>query len=1616
MDQFKKQNENGGTETPLAVTPVSTGQQPLKASVPVPVLPDSAQLAEARIKAQEQIKQIESKITAERSLWEQRMKEKNEQRISLKSQLEMIVRRGVQERDKKQSELALLKQQQEADLAEIERTLETEIKTWADKVSVKEKEAENIRHESMITETQKTVDHEQKLQALQRDLEQAQQKNKKLERQFLEEQTEWMDKIRTKDDEILQIMTQISLREAQSADDDQKSAAARKEREDSWQAQTRELEEKLANQHEEWSKQYAQKEAERISLKSALEERLAVAGEESEKKNADIQRSIARIEERSRVIEAAISEERAKWQEVLKGRDEELNKLRVALMLSESQEKAEREKRFAALKEQETIATRRIKDIASKIEEEKAQWMKNIATKDEELNVIKIQTTMKLKELHDCFERRKTEAEQEKVRLSAKLIDLNAQFAQEKAALNAALESKAAQVSTFQEECHAKQQALIQEEQQAVASLKTRKELLEKELTSLEQNIVQEKAKWSGIVWQKETELEAARKDSIARQNVLHNELDFLEVELKAGLEPLNRQIEVQEEQLWALRKRMEDEIAKKDSDRQLLADQFNAREEQYIRRIKTITDKYHDQEMNLAREIESLKNRINETQEAGRAKIEDLASGQTKLTQEIAALVEKKNAEKEELMRFYQNRKEELNTTIATKEAEQLAQKQQWETALSSKGTEVNEYEALTRQKLEHYQQQLTAKEKELSELSIDEDKDVMALKGMLAKARSDYAARIKTEQERNRQLEASLKETEIKRQNELDELKAALEQAIVPLEEQQHTLEAQLIKQSEEARAELAAREQRIQEYKNQQSAHEQKFQQDLVIAEQRLAEVKTEAHRILTHLTEDKAQTLTNFQKQLADIAATIAAKETLFSQREATHAQQCAVLEQTAETEKQRLKDEISRLKAEIKHQEKEFPQQIAVKVNEIAALEKQLGERAAFYAGQHEQAEQNFEKFQQRSQQRIEQANAELIAAKAGWQQEIAEAQKHLQAVLDEYAAKEAALQDELAHMNRQYSEEKSGFEKQKLLLEESLRDLEKRSRDDLNQKDKEILLLQRELAEKEKVWQANWHTKEEELAVERDIFVKQIATLESSLKQEEDLAQKRMKEKENEITFYKNQYTAKIQALTADINSKKQAWIDTNGTLSNQVTVLQQTFDETKKTSQEMRVVREKELSALKSNIEFWEIKTKNEEEKRLASWDDEKATLENQIKQLSQQLETSERKLSQKLDEKAQELAMLQAEHQALEDTSLKEWKLTEETYQRQQATMTAEIAALEQKIREGGAATERDCAAMDQAIEKLKLESTFKDTVKIADRNKLSRKWDKLKYTMEMQLKDLQEALEEERREWDTRISAKDEEIKTLGVRLTMRRDRREAEAHRRQEEAERIMGQLKTELETMESRYTKAVPEKQKEYEEKRSLLMSLQQEIKNKEALWQREVVAKDAAALEAYNELNESLVATEKELKKESERLTQLLALREKQIKGLTMQMSRTETMLVHEKEHTSAFIEALQQQALEFRASLRQLAGKKVDGDKKDTTEMFEKAMELYNANQFGEARDVLGTLITAHPTFAGAYQYCALCLYHLNDKVQAKTMAERALELDPRNEALQQWIESLNN
>jgi hypothetical protein len=1091
-----------------------------------------------------------------------------------------------------------------------------------------------------------------------------------------------------------------------------------------------------------------------------------------------------------------------------------------------------------------------------------------------------------------------------------------------------------------------------------------------------------------------------------------HLELKALKEEWESKLQPIyenRRQIELKN---LASKKEAEEKFSIIDQNIKLTRDEFTIKEVEHSKRLALEENNIVVAKEKMAADIASLNGQIEAQSILAKENLDRLAQKEKFLENSIQVDEQKLQSERQRIVQHYENQQKQLAGIIEKLEMEYLSFMQQANQEIRAKNTELALEDSRLREISEKNRKEISQKEHEYLILESNNKKELILLNERLQKAHEEWAQKIKSQEESIDFLNKSIVDNTARYEKNIESLRSELAGEIQPLEQRRQELKQSYEKERKGFDEKLLAASKRIEALKIEQSSKMEEFEMQQADSAAEFAKAKQYFDNEVQALLESKSKLDKESTELIASKNLELETLQKQADEKAESFEKQKAELISHEDTVARYLKSEIEGIEKETARLQKEYPQMLLERENDITALNSKIEQKTNENRAKIELADKSADNYQRRAERRITQLKIQLSEVQENHKKELESAEVKLAVIHSDMARKETVFQEEITKEGKAFTEQKYNLEKQKSELEEIIKDLQSRSREELRQKEKEVLIIQSELAEKEKAWEQNWKQKEQELTVEKDSLNQELESLNSKLKEEEDAANKKLSEKEKEIRGLENAFHSKSEEMSAQLTSKKRLWEETNAALKIQEEELENKHKALVAEWDETKAMKEKELAVLKSNLEFWELRSKQEEEKRLMIWEEEKLDFERKIQNVETELGALRKNNSAKYEEKETALYELKTQAEEAERSKILEFKEAEEKFFARRDVLSREIAAWEKKMKEESAGMEKNRKDIEHDIEKLKLESTLKETEAMSEREKAERKWRRAKRDLEEQLGLIERQFAEERDNYASKLNIKSEEITTLKVRNTLRDERRQAEVKHRKEEIQKIMETLEAGLGEIENKYKNDIGTMGMSLQKSKEELESIKNELAGKEENWNKELEEREKITSGNYATIMKGLEDAESELANESKRFAQLLDIKEKQIANLTSQMKFKEENLALDRDYSQMVIQNLQKKSGEMQGMLRKLNRSARENEKEGMVKSFESAIELYNNAKYGDAKATLLGILKQSPEFAGAYQYLALCSWNTGDKQEARNMARRAYELEPHNEELKLWIE----
>ncbi|MBN1824106.1 MAG: tetratricopeptide repeat protein [Endomicrobiales bacterium] len=1820
-------------------------------------IPESEMLLAAKKRAEDDIRALEEKVSSERQSWMGRLRNREDEKISIQAKLEALIRKMDQEKNKKCSKFDLMQKQVERELVQAQEALKREVDEWNAKLSAKDKEIEDTKKRTALAEAQAQISDEDKLRALRADVEMLVQRLKSTERSMLEEQSQWITRIKDKENEIINLKTQLALKETQSAGEEEKDRLERRQAEEAWSRKISEVEKSLQDNRSEYEKSYKSKETELLALKRIMDERIVSANLECEERERHLRALIDKLKAEADLVSEHMSIENAQWKNIMEEKDAELAQLKTSILLRESQDKSAQDKLKKDFAAAESAFLKKLRDMTNRLAEEKRNWQTELANKEEAIKAFKVQAELKIKELWDLQESKKDRAKEEKAAIEKRIEDLKTNYSVHKARWQAEVSAKNDEISSFLAGLQNKEAESVNRNESALKEMEGRIIMLQKELFSAEKDLSDEKTRWGALLISKEAELEGLRNELANREESIKSQIDSFKSQLDKELQPFLDQERSIKEGIERVRKQGEAEVSQKIQYAASVEEKSKANLDNIHKKYQIQSDRINKNADKLRRDIDDIKNALEENSKTAISKLDALRSEEERLKTDLEISERRKSESMQRLEEEYAEKRAQVQDSIAKTEKEtseinerlkkELADKireiehrkrenadiiretekeysrkmnslaleiANMEKVLSDTAKERNSQDLEYNLKIKAKEQDILRIQKELKENELNDKKELNDLRQEMLKSilplenrKKEVENRLllmkREREERLSSLEAEIKslrhdaqkqEEELSRRTTAEEQKLSLkrkdieekvqqtksqieydtrrfEDQLVKLEETMSALRNEKLHLSEqsavqktrinaEGKAEMTALSVQLEHAEKQyrelrakldaqiagkaDDARKEKdriselvagFKEEFELKEKELLDAETEGYTEIANikvqfdkLRSKNEKMLAEREKEINDVRNEIASekarvasemddlkrgyseeqtalkskrdeidnickmlrsdsekkiselnaqidvlksdfnkKESEFDRQRIKYAQKLAsikndysekewalreekiryeqdshkILKEKEEelskinTEYQerrliwqkekselesRLNNEIIQLKNDInelslakgKH-EAEYPAAIEMKNREISQLHKQLQDKEYEYTSRISRAERMEMNFRKRTEKRLQVLKDESEKVQSGLKEAISSMELKYRENKQEYDKHIGSLNDEIARVKNELTEEKSRLEKQKYELETVVKDTEERMKNEFRYKEKEFITLQNSFIEKQRAWEDDWNQKEGIYSQEKKLLVEEYEKAKNITLQEQEKLSVKLAEKEKEISDLKSSAEKTLENMTVEYSKSKSIWEENNNALAKKITELEDSFSALKNKWSETHMAKERELSALRSNIDFWEMKSRAEQEKHALAWEEERNAIEIRIKEESEVLEEFRKKSAIQLEEKQKALQNVKEQYEKVEKEKLVQVKEMEAKYSDERERLVNETESLKKITKEETDKAEKAIRELARELEKTKLESVLKDTVRLSDAQKYESKWRKTQRSLEEELREIRRKLEDEKALVSRNIKLRTEEINTLQVRMTLREERRQAEISRRQEETRRIVSALEAELKEAESKYKKEVPEKKGELSGLKGQLKALKEEAASKEDAWQKARFEKESETQKLFETFASELKKAEDALVQESRRYEELLQLKEKQVHNLFEMVKSKEGSLMAERDFTQEMLLSLRARADEIEAGLRNTYAAGRD-QKEVLSSDFESAIETFNKKDFQKTEQILKNILKKKPDFAGAYQYLALCYWNMGNKAEAKKMAEKALELEPHNAELKLWIENI--
>ncbi|MFH1283143.1 MAG: tetratricopeptide repeat protein [bacterium] len=1574
------------------------------------------EVADAKEKVEEEMKVLERKILSERENWIRRNKEKEEERISLEAQLELIEKRALADRQKREMELRLYEEEAVKELKCLEKQLASETEQWTKRLEDKEHELKDESNKKMLIEAQHKLEEERIRNEYRQEIETHRKELESQERQLLEQRATSLQRLKQSDEINIQLRTQLSLRIAQlKAEWDEREASVKKSSEELENKQ-KELAKVLESKTKSWAQQLRLKETEISSLKTAIDQKkMTLLREEEEiakKLFAEKQKVCDRIE----LLRKSIIDENIKWEEILKIREEEYNQIKLKLMLEETQEKSDWEKRKAEIAGLVNKSKKKLEFLEQKIREEEDRFRIEVQKKEEAFETLKIQGTLQVQELENQLQNKLESQHSEKIKLENKISDMQKEIGQNKIYWDSQITLKDNEINEFKNNLQQSVEESRKEREANLKNLEYEKEKSVARVKELEDELLQEKVRWDKKVEEKdkqisdlehlfreeqlktEKKLEQLEKDFNKKNKPLFNQLESIRNEISLMQE--RSKIIVEEKENWASSFKLRSErqesarIARFEEQKNTLElDKKNLeqRSQQLLTQVKEGIGHYQNLIKEREIQIYQLRENVKSTQEKNEKIVEDLINDLKKRKKDFEIDISKQNVQLEE-----ENKKFDELIVVKEKERHDL------EDELNQK---IKELQAKQQQMESVWEREKNDIEKHIAEL---ENERIETAK--------EWQSKLYEKENQIRELTDQLSNGNLQYQKQIAAERTTYEQEIKPLEAEEKRLKEVLASQRGDWESRIKILEQKIHLAVSEKRAQEKICSKILSDLEKQVENEKDRLDVQLQNLIKEKAKLSKENQSFLSAKNNELNAKKEELEQKREEFKEDFEILVKEHKELLEELKRSNVKLTKDLEEAQKHWPEAVRKKQqnlteiqNEISLIEEQ---------GQREQIEydRNIQSIQSAYSIKLTQEKQELELIRKESEEKAVYFDNELKKIEEDYQQSQQEIENKIEKERRLFSDHKSELEKAREELLIRVKDEETRGKTEVDKRENQIRDFKELFNKKRDDWDERSLKNRNYLDGERKKYIEEEQKLKDMIVQEEQSARKLLKQKEDDTHQLKLSCEDRLAQLRMALDERKRDWRSVIKQLQTDLTEQKDFWVKQKELWAGKIQEKEQILHSIKESFSQWETKKVESEERQREEFEKEITRLKEDINTLELKTEKQKNYALEQLSLKEKELENIQREYNEKENQLRQEHGDMEKSFVKEKEQLVAEIQSLDDKLKEVGETRNIKLKAIESEINRANLALNEKRTQIELELKKKDREFSKLKIQFEAKKRDMEKEVAAVTGRLNFQVQLKDEELNTIKMRINLRKERLISEWKRREESLTGIIDKLKSDLEHSSNLHQSARNELTKGYIVKERELALLKDELTVLNEQFERE--------REQYQENYEkfkidNLSGTEKEQFRKELAVKNLEVenkLKQGELNELNNELLSLEKDMNYEQNKSKEILRL----AFDKTEKLRKEFSKEFDSSVSKrllvspAKRNFENGIKSYQQGLYEEAIALFQRALDLNGDIVGIHQYIALAYLHLGDFNKAIQYGERALLHNPNDEVLCSWLDEL--
>ncbi len=1561
--------------------------------------------------AREQLENIEKMLEVERENYRKKEKEKEDEKIKLSIHLELVELELSNNMQLHQDSINSLRKKWNDELQRVERKIEEEDKEWGQKIRAIITEIDETKVNLQTRENEKKAEDEKEIISSTQELREIESQLLAFEKKAQQEIGEFVTRLKGREEEIVALKAQISLRVNQSRQEEEKFHREKKELEGNYNNQLNGVEKNLSEMRANFQKIYNDKKEGLLAFSSALKQRQIIYEQELNAKKILLKDLKEKLVAQMSEMERESLSEKEKYEKLLKEREDAFNKLKIDMMLQETQESSAREKRFNEFKEAKSLAEKQLKELHQKYEQEKSEWENMIRVADQDIEDIKIQAQIKIREKNAEIEKYKTNIENEKKRISLRCTDLEKEVLNQKIEYQSELSGKYEEMEKFKNDWQSNQEQKNLQHKHQIEILSEEKKLIEDKYQKFQEDFSKIKTEYSSLLSQKKSQVEAAKNSVEAELLESTRSFENAKKKLFVEVEPYKEKLKVAESKKARLEMDFKQKMAEKERDYLSLKQRFAHQE-------NMLESRYHQSVDKLSAEIDSIKADIDEIDSQKISLEKEHSKNMKELENVHQSLMQKMEDEKKNhslaLESFNVKLKEEkgsIEAKIEELNSVVISEQKRFDETVSAKNDENNQLEKVLLEKTAVLQKNLDATRFELEgkkKIAIESlERTKVGFNFFKEKCESEIS-----ESERHIQaiskkvndlISANKYEIEEKESiisAELELVRKKLEESSKKLDETRKKHADILIEFDNKITFLNASRETNIHKYEKEIKILELENENEKKLINEEIEKIENESEEMKSRHAELLAEKKREIEKLKSD--------HLRFEQE---YKARLNHMESEFNKVKELLISKITSNEMELAQLEEKHPGMVATRQQQIQELNAKLKEQEDNYTKNRDSYFQSHEQFVKRIEKRKENLENQMKAIKIKQEQELSEVEEKLKVGQQNLKVLEDEMKTKFENSSQNYAAEKHSLDRKRDELEHKLKALVGTNRDEVRILDRQLYVLKTQMALREKSWHEEEKKQNENYENERKVLAEELTMLQNNFLEVQNAGKTALCSKTSELNAFINKSQASLEQTKNELKNKETTWTDTNKRLEEQISTLQKTIREQGDYWSNLKSQKEEEMKELGNKITTWESYVTDEEQRITKEHLAEKEKIEREMEKLSSEMEKLKKETGETISGKIKTQRELEAKYDDEKNRLESEWVLQEAKLLKERETLLAEVNLWESKLKESENSSAKIIGEIEKEIESRKLKVALSKSEFETARLRHEKKSKNLLKKLEKDLTELLRKYNDYLSESKNKIYMEEEKITTLSKRLELRNERLQNETKKRGEELQKYIDELKGVLE-------ETIDKNKSQHKLSSQAIENLRKELADAGASYMKDS-PEISAQLKLYEDKNTELISMVREISElensimsEKDRFTKLLELKMNQLDVLEAGMQMTTKEIMAESIRRREMRENLKKFADDFMGKMVSYG----QTPKEVRPMLLKRAVELCEQGSYSESLEILREFTRNNPSSAEAQQYMSLCFYN-TDKLDDALMAiKKAISIEPKNENLISFEKELTN